>query len=208
MHAPGVALLHQGQLDGQRERLPVQRAVPIHQEPVNVSLRGFYERLLKATSHALFREGRLNVLYSNNPSFISYARVDETDKAIVIINTSNHPQKGSVTLMPGLNLKAGSAYELHDLFYDMKSPELKRQSTVSHTYHYQAAHLITQGLYVELAPYDAHIFIVESRAGSKLAERVSHLWWTIQESLHLPRAARRVVGAEMMRSEERQKEIL
>jgi len=49
----------------------------------------------------LFREGRLNVLYSNNPSFISYARVDEEKKAVVIINTSAQLQKGVITLVPG-----------------------------------------------------------------------------------------------------------
>ena len=197
---PGVALLHQGQLEGKRERLPVQRAVPIHQEPVNVSLRGFYERLLKATSLPLFREGRMNVLYSNNPSFISYARVNEEGKAIVIINTSNQTQKGSVTLMPGLNLKSGSSYELQDLFYELKSPELRRQSTVTQTYQHTAATLITQGLYVELAPFDAHIFLVEQQTSSKLAERFSTVFRVVHEGLPLPRVARRILGTSMMRS--------
>jgi len=203
---PGVALLHQGQLEGKRERLPVQRAVPIHQEPVNVNLRQFYERLLKTTSLPLFREGRLNVLYSNNPSFISYTRFDETAKAIVIINTSAHHQKGSVTIVPGLPLKAGSAYELHDLFYDLKSPETKRQSTVAPTYHYPAAHLITQGLYVELAPYDAHIFIVEPHPDFKLTERLVHALRTLHEGLPLPRVARRVLDTTIMHSEDHQED--
>jgi len=197
---PGVALLHQGQLEGKRERLPVQRAVPIHQETVNVSLRGFYEGLLKATSKPIFREGRMNVLYSNNPSFITYARVNESEKAIVIVNTSNQTQKGSVTLMPGLNLKADSAYELQDLFYEMKSPETRRQSTVVPTYHYPASHLITQGLYVELGPFDAHIFIVEPHPGFKLTDRVIHGLQSINEGLPFPRVARRILGQTMVRS--------
>jgi hypothetical protein len=172
---PGVALVHQGQMEGKRERLPVQRAVPIHQEPVNTPLREFYEGLLKATSIPLFREGRLNVLYSNNPSFISYARVDEQGKAVVIINTSSHLQKGVVTLMPGLSLKTGITYELRDLFYDLKSTEIRKQSTVLPRYQYNAAHLINQGLYVELGPFDAHIFLVEPAPGSKVMERVMHV---------------------------------
>jgi glycosidase len=169
---PGVALLHQGQLDGKRERLPVQRAVSIHQEPTNTGLRAFYEGLLKATARPLFREGRLNVLYSNNSSFISYARVGEHQKAVVIINTSSVLQKGTVTVTPGLNLKSGVAYELHDLFYDLKSPEIKSHPTVHPSYKYKAAQLINQGLYVELAPFDAHIFMVEPDSGSKLGERL------------------------------------
>ncbi len=197
---PGVALLHQGQLEGKRERLPVQRAVPVHQEPVNASLKAFYERLLRATSLPLFREGRLNVLYSNNPSFVTYARVDENSRAIIIINTSNQTQKGSVTVMPGLQLKAGAAYELHDLFYEMKSPELRRQSTVVPTYHYQASHLITQGLYVELGAFDAHIFLVDPHPGFKLKERIMHVVRALNEGLPLPRVARRILGPAMMRA--------
>jgi glycosidase len=200
---PGVALLHQGQMEGKRERLPVQRAIPVHQEPVNATLRGFYERLLKATAIPLFREGRLNVLYSNNPSLISYTRVDETAKAIVIINTSNQVQKGSVTLMPGLHLKTGTPYELHDLFYELKSPEQRRKSTVVPTYHYAAAHLITQGLYVELGPFDAHIFLVEPHPGFKLSERLVYAIRALNEGLPLPRVARRILGPVMMRSDDR-----
>jgi len=171
---PGVALLHQGQLEGKRERLPVQRAVPIHQEPTNTALKSFYEGLMNATSKPLFREGRLNVLYSNNPSFISYARVNDAEKAVVIVNTSAQLQKGTVTVTPGLNLKSGLAYGFRDVFYDLKSPEIRSQDTVKACYNYKAAHLINQGLYVELAPFDAHIFLVEPAPGLKLSERLKH----------------------------------
>jgi hypothetical protein len=197
---PGVALLHQGQMEGKREKMPVQRAVPVHHEPVNTALRHFYESLLKVTAKSLFREGRLNVLYSNNPSFISYARVDETSKAIIIINTSHQWQKGSVTLVPGLPLKAGISYELRDLFYDLKSPEVKRRDTVIPTYHYAASHLITQGLYVELAPFDAHIFLIETHPGVKFSERVAHVLRAINDGLPLPHAVRKILGPVLMRS--------
>ncbi len=196
---PGVTLLHQGQMEGKRERLPVQRAVPIHQEPANTVLRHFYDGLLKVTSSILFREGRLNVLYSNNPCFICYVRTHETSKAVIIVNTSNQVQKGSVTLVPGLHLKTDSSYELHDLYYDLKPPEVRRQSTVTPTYHYSASHLITQGLYAELGPFDAHIFLITPRAASKLSERLRHALRVLNESLPLPRAARRLLGPVMMR---------
>jgi hypothetical protein len=180
--------------------MPVQRAVPVHHEPVNNVLRQFYEGLLKITSKALFREGRLNVLYSNNPAFISYVRVDETSKAIVIINTSNQLQKGSVTLVPGLHLKAGTSYELRDLFYDLKSPEVKRRETVIPTYRYTASHLITQGLYVELAPFDAHIFLIETRSGAKFSERVAHALRALNDGLPIPQPVRKILGPVLMRS--------
>jgi len=197
---PGVALLHQGQMEGKREKLPVQRAVPIHQEPTNAGLRSFYEGLLKVTSTPLFREGRLNVLYSNNPSFISYVRIDETSKAVIIVNTSDQPQKGIITLVPGMPLHAGNSYELHDLYYDLKSQATRRKSTVIPTYYYTAAHLITQGLYVELEAFDAHIFLIEPHPGSKLSERFVYALRMLNEGLPLPRVARRLLGPAMMRS--------
>jgi len=103
-------------------------------------------------------------------------------------------------LVPGLPLKSGVAYQLSDLYYPLKSPEIRRQSTVTPTYHYPAAHLITQGLYVELGPYDAHIFLIEPHAGSSAAERLRHALRSINEGLPLPRVARRILGTALMRS--------
>src|SRR4029077_1517367 len=85
---PGIALLHQGQMEGKRERLPVQRVIPLHQEPEHHRLYHYYRRLLKATSLPVFQEGRLTPLYSNNAALVSYARVDSHTKALVIVNTS------------------------------------------------------------------------------------------------------------------------
>jgi glycosidase len=197
---PGVALIHQGQMEGKRERLPVQRVVPVHQEPMNNSLRSFYEGLLKKTTGRLFREGRLNVLYSNNPSFITYSRIWDSQKALIIVNTSGHFQKGSVTLMPGLHLKTDASYELRDIYYDLKPAETKQKSTVMPTYHYTASHLINQGLYVELGPYDAHIFLIESQSDSKLAERFRHGWRALLEGLPWARSSKRIMEASYLRT--------
>ncbi len=198
---PGVALIHQGQMEGKRERLPVQRIVPVHAEPINVKLKNFYEGLLRKTSGKLFREGRLNVLYSNNPTFITFARTIDSQKAIVIVNSSAQFQKGSVTLMPNLHLKPSVAYELSDLFYDLKPAETKQKSTVMPTYHYTASHLITQGLYVELGPYDAHVFLVEAETGLKAWERLKYGWRALQEGLTFG-AAKRAIAPTMMKSQE------
>jgi len=37
VYAAGIALLHQGQMEGKRERLPVQRVIPVHNEPNTLS---------------------------------------------------------------------------------------------------------------------------------------------------------------------------
>ena len=197
---PGIALIHQGQLEGKRERLPVQRVVPLAQEQENASLAGFYRQLLQTTALPVFREGRLNVLYSNNSSFIAFARILNDTKAMVIINTSNHYQKGIIFVAPGLRLKAGGPYRLDDLFYGLKSKEVRRQPTVRPSYTYPAAQLINQGLYVELQPFDAHIFLLEQPGAYALKERWVGALREVNDQLPLPRIARRVLGPAFMRS--------
>ena len=51
-------------------------------------------------------------------------------------------------------------YQLQDLFFGAKSIELQKSGKVQESYGYKGSQLINQGLYVELEPYDAHIFRV------------------------------------------------
>lgn len=197
---PGIVLIHQGQMEGHRERLPVQRAVPLHMEAVNADLQTFYSRLFEATALPLFRHGRLHVLHSNNPALVTYARIDDEMQSLVVINASNRPQKGSVFLMPGLKLKTGAPYKLHDLFYELKNLDRRRHPTVQPSYNYSAAALINQGLYVELQPFDAHIFLFEPRESYQVQERVKHFLRGLNEGWPLPRVARRLLGPVLVRS--------
>jgi glycosidase len=195
---PGVALIHQGQMEGKRERMPVQRVVPLHQETENTVLSAFYKNLLKITALPVLRSGRLHVLYCNNPAFVSYARMDGEDKVIVIINSSNRVERGFVTLTPTLRLETGTLYHLQDVFFDLKPEAAKQKHGVQPSYTYTAPQLINQGLFVELQPYDAHIFRVESTATS-LTARVRRWVREFNAGLPLPRAARRLLGAAMTR---------
>ncbi|OGR89997.1 MAG: hypothetical protein A2992_00390 [Elusimicrobia bacterium RIFCSPLOWO2_01_FULL_59_12] len=194
---PGIALLHQGQMEGQRERLPVQRVVPLHQEPVHSSLHHFYRKLLKATSLPVFQEGRLTPLYSNNPALVSYARLDNDTKVLVIVNTSQKNQKGSVFLMPGLRVHSGASYRLNDLFYSFKA---NTAGTVQPFYVYPGARLINQGLYVELEPFDAHIFVVEPQGALQSTQKAMRAVRQTLDEWPLNRVARRVIGAAFSRS--------
>lgn len=197
---PGLTLYHQGQLEGRRERLPVQRAVPLHNERTHSALHAFYKQLLKVTNTPVFREGRLNVLYSNNPALVTYARIHQDTKALVIVNTSNLHQKGIIFLAPGLRLHAGMPYVLHDLYYGLKSEELRKQPTVQASYHYKASQLINQGLYVELAPFDGHIFLIEPEGTYALSQRLKDLWQEGTTVWPLNRLPRKVLGLSLSRN--------
>jgi glycosidase len=197
---PGIALIHQGQMEGKRERLPVQRVVPLHQEAVNTKLQSFYSRLLEVTSLPVFRNGRLHVLYSNNPAFVTYTRTNDEMQALVVINSSNRYQKGSVFLNPGLKLKTGAPYKLYDLFYELKTLDVRRHPSIQPSYCYPAAALINQGLYVELNAHDAHIFLFEPRTSYKAKEKFHQLLRGLNQEWPLPRVARRLLGPALIRS--------
>jgi glycosidase len=194
---PGVALLYQGQMEGRRERMPVQRVVPLHQEPEHRSLYHYYRRLLKATSLPVFQQGRLTPLYSNNSAFVSYARLDSDSKVLVIVNTSAKRQRGSIFLMPGIRLNSGTSYRFNDLYYTFKA---NTAGTIQPFYNYPGSKLINQGLYVELDPFDAHIFVVEPQGAMHATQQaVKTIRQTIGE-WPLNRLARRMAGAAFTRS--------
>jgi glycosidase len=54
---PGSALIHEGQMEGKQERLPVQRIVPLTDEPADLALKDSYAQLLKITTDDVFRGG-------------------------------------------------------------------------------------------------------------------------------------------------------
>lgn len=158
---PGAVLIHQGQREGKRERLPVQRVLHVQREEENVELKDFYTRLLKMTGRPVFKDGKMHVLYSNNTSFVTYARETDEELALIVINTSDIEQKGSVYLAPGLKLETGNDVHLLDLFYDLKKAEVQQQPMIQPVYLYRAARIINEGLYIELQGHDAHIFLLE-----------------------------------------------
>jgi hypothetical protein len=59
---PGSVLIHEGQMEGRRERLPVQRLKPTVQESNDEELRAGYFRLLHLTNADVFRFGDFTLL--------------------------------------------------------------------------------------------------------------------------------------------------
>jgi glycosidase len=54
---PGSVLIHEGQMEGKHERLPVQRIRPLTEEAADVALRDSYVQLLKITTDDVFKRG-------------------------------------------------------------------------------------------------------------------------------------------------------
>lgn len=71
---PGAKLIHEGQMEGKRERLPVQRIRPLADEPVDVELRDAYQQVLRATTGQVFEAGTLRLFDTGLYGIVSFMR--------------------------------------------------------------------------------------------------------------------------------------
>lgn len=73
---PGSVLVHQGQIEGFRKRLPIQLARPPAEQP-NLELKQHYEALLGCTTGAVFDTGAFQSWSSPDPAIVSFLRTDD-----------------------------------------------------------------------------------------------------------------------------------
>jgi glycosidase len=73
---PGSALIHEGQMEGRRERLPVQRIRPLSNEPADLGLMTSYVKILTATSHEVFKTGAFKLFDSRVWGAVTFIRQD------------------------------------------------------------------------------------------------------------------------------------
>jgi len=152
---PGLRFFHEGQLDGRKIKVPVQlgRRAAEQQEP---QIRSFYEKLLAELGGALMRRGRWRQLepkaaWDSNPSweqFVIY-RWDGGRRGarVAVANFGPHQAQCHVSLdLTGLR---GRRVVLRDLL-----------SGVS--YERDGNSLQNPGLYLDMAPYQTHLFALAS----------------------------------------------
>ncbi|HKP85145.1 MAG TPA: alpha-amylase family glycosyl hydrolase, partial [Blastocatellia bacterium] len=71
---PGTALIHEGQMEGKREKLPVQRIKPLLDEPADAELREAYSKILGVTSEDVFKDGSFTLFESNVYGVVAFIR--------------------------------------------------------------------------------------------------------------------------------------
>jgi hypothetical protein len=154
---PGLRVVHEGQMEGFRTRLPVQlRRRPL--EHTNQALVSFYERLMSALSLVPLRVGNWRLLeckeaWPGNDSyrnFVAHRWVDGGEIILVAANLSAQPAQCYLPLEnPAL---AGGRWELRDLL--SKASYLREGDA-----------LLNPGLYLDVPGYGHHIFSFVARAG-------------------------------------------
>lgn len=147
---PGMRLFHEGQLDGRKLKVPVQLGRrPIEKQDQQV--RDFYKRLLAELGGSIMRRGSWKQLepkaaWNGNPSweqFVTHRWEGEGGSRLVVVNFGPYQAQCYVALdLPSLRRRR---VVLRDLLSGV-------------VYEREGDSLIIPGLYLDMAPYQAHLF--------------------------------------------------
>ena len=149
---PGLRLVHEGQIEGYRVKIPVHLGRRQAEEPVE-ELESFYRLLLDTLRHAVFHEGQWQLLEprperadeSNHDHVIAHQWTHDDTSRVVIVNLSDQPAELRLPLkMPGL---VGRDWLLRDLLN--KVDYIRAGDEIS-----------GMGLSVRLPAYGFHLFEV------------------------------------------------
>lgn len=153
---PGMLLLHDGQLEGRKVKLPVQLRRRC-KEPVDTEIRLFYERLFEALEKSAIRRGNWALLpvypaWRDNSTwkdFIAYTwRTKKSATKLIVVNYASHQGQCYIGL-PEKEL-GGKQIVLKDLLgperYVRSGDEVK-----------------VKGIYFDMPAYGFHVFDVGLR---------------------------------------------
>jgi glycosidase len=146
---PGLRLFHDGQLEGQRIRLPVQ-LVREPKEATDTEVRQFYDRLLKVINQSAFHEGEWRLIEispagesnKSHHNLLAWSWYYAEQYKIVVVNYSPNPAQGWLKLPLPLKTTGGILF---------------RDELTGLTYTRDADEIVKQGLYLDLSPYHAQI---------------------------------------------------
>jgi len=144
----GARLLHEGQFEGRKVRLPVflgRRPV----EPVDPDLQAFYRTMLKAATIEGMREGEWRLCertgWPDNASYqnlVSWCWHSDGEHHLIVVNLSDSAAQGHVRL-PWDELK-GRSWQMTDIF-------------TGKVYERNGDEMCNQGLYVDLPSWGYHV---------------------------------------------------
>ena len=151
---PGAKLLHEGQLDGRRVKLPVQLARR-PAEPPDADLQEFYARLLRVIRTPALRAGEWRLCersgWPDNQSclnLVAWCWRQADERRLIVVNLSEESSQGLIRV-PWDDL-AGRSWRLTDLL-------------TQSVYERNGTEMQDAGLYVDLDPWRAHFLAFSSR---------------------------------------------
>ncbi len=154
MTAPGAVLLHDGQLQGRKAKLPVQiRRQP--DEAIHPELEAFYRQLLKETRAPVYQHGdwhlfSLTEAWQGNTSheyLLAHGWKHDADYRLIVVNFSDNWAQALVRL---------------DIWPEIGHHDWRLTDAITGEYYYhRGQNLAENGLFIELPPCGVHLFRVE-----------------------------------------------
>jgi hypothetical protein len=164
--SPGLRFFHHGQFEGRQKRIS-PHLVRAPKEAVNGALERFYDRLLSVLGQPVVREGEWQLLEclpawdgnSSSSSFICYVwqRPNE-EMLLVVVNYSDNYGQCYVRL-PFENM-SGNQWRLQDQLGEA-------------IYDRAGGTLVSQGLYLDVPPWQTHIFSLTKLKGKASDEALT-----------------------------------
>lgn len=149
---PGARLLHDGQLEGRKIRVPVFLSRR-PDEKENVDLKRFYLQLLKIQHYEAVRLGKWSVCslsgWPDNQTclnLLAWEWISEHENLLIVVNLSDQPAQAHVR--SGHQYQPGNTYQL----FDVPSGELYRRD---------GSEMNDPGLYVVLKAWGFHVMSIE-----------------------------------------------
>jgi hypothetical protein len=143
---PGLSLYHQGQLEGMKVKIPVQLRQKII-EPLDLSIQNAYNRILGFTKLVRDQFNNWTLLSITNPNLLAWKwnNPDLNNFALVVVNYTPSPASGNIHLSLNNVRRENTMIEFNDMFHD----EIYIRDTTN---------LVKFGLYVDLPPFQGHLF--------------------------------------------------
>ena len=148
---PGIKLLHEGQMDGARMRLPVQLGRR-PEEPANPGLRRYYQALLGEVAHPIYHDGHYTLCErwqrgGTEEHLLGWGWSLGGERRLIVVNLASERSQGHVRA-PWPEL-AGRTVQLSD-------------PLTGESYQRNGSEMTGPGLYVSLGGYGVHLFRVQA----------------------------------------------
>ena len=153
---PGATLLHDGQFQGWRTKLPVQIGRQ-PDEPIDAELIAYYRKLLAEMRAPIYRAGKWRLFnlfpaWSSNHTYdnlVAHGWSHGDDYRLVVVNLTSTQSQAIINLSPWSDI-SGKQWRLCDA---LNGDDYVRDGD----------QMVRPGLYIDLAPYQSHIFVFEKQ---------------------------------------------
>jgi len=148
---PGMKLIHHGQMEGKRVRLPVQFRRTIKEYP-DSKIKGIYKKIMRIAGHEAFHSEQWVLKEvrpagdDTNRNFVAYCCRSDNSLKLVVVNLGWNTARGKIALHGEID--ADRQYLLFD--------ELNDESYVR-----EGSEMANAGLHIVIEGFRAHVFDVK-----------------------------------------------